>query len=269
MRPGTNIEQVRSAFDGIADSFDDTYENDTTREIRNVVYTTAAALVRAKSRLLDVNCGTGIDALIYARMGYTVVGCDLSQKMIEQATRKRDLLQLDNVTFTVASFENLEKLPRMKFDLVTSNFGGLNCVSDLSIAAREIAGVTAPGGFFLGVVMPPVSLWEILANALRGKWRQALRRLGNGAPATGFKGKSFTVFYHSHKKIQNAFRPWFEPCRIRGLNVISPPPHALRFSSRWTLFSRFLVRVDRFVAILPFFRILGDHTMIVLRRNPL
>ena len=40
--------------------------------------------------LLDIGCGTGRYALEFAKLGYTVLGFDLSSEMVERANRLRD-----------------------------------------------------------------------------------------------------------------------------------------------------------------------------------
>jgi len=261
------VNPVRSAFDAIAETFDDTFENAITKGIRERIHEMVLVLAPVGGRVLDINCGTGIDALAYAEAGFDVVGCDLSQEMVDRAEAKRARLGVAHAKFFQASFEHLGPLPFSDFNVVTSNFGGLNCIPDLSRAASEIARVTAPGAFFLAVVMPPVSLWEIISNSIRGQWARAFRRLRDGTPATGFHSSSFMVSYHAPGTFCSAFRPWFELHSLRGINVISPPPHAVRFASRWPRLTRFLNRIDGSAAALPVLRAMGDHYVVVLSRT--
>ena len=46
------------------------------------------SLIREKSKILDLGCGTGRDSCIFSAKGYSVTGIDLSRKMINYA-RKR------------------------------------------------------------------------------------------------------------------------------------------------------------------------------------
>lgn len=261
------MNRIRWAFDAIAETFDTTFENAITEDIRKRIHETVVALAPAGGRVLDINCGTGIDALAYAVAGFDVVGCDLSQEMVDRAEAKRANLGVTRMKFFQASFERIGPLPFSDFNVVTSNFGGLNCISDLSRVASEIARVTAPGAVFLAVVMPPVSLWEIVSNSIKGQWGRAFRRLRDGTPATGFHNNSFTVYYHAPRAFCLAFRPWFKLHTLRGINVISPPPHALRFASRWPRVTRFLNRIDKSIATLPVLRTMGDHYVVVLSRT--
>lgn len=98
--------------------------------------------------ILDVACGTGNYALALAKRGYTVLGIDLSEKMIELAAKKAEAEKV-NAMFAVADMRNLAELGRV--------FGGLFCIGNsLSHFADEkelragLAGmrrVLATGGY--------------------------------------------------------------------------------------------------------------------------
>src|SRR5262249_26127342 len=114
-----HTDQVLESFDSIADIFDEEFENDVTRRLRTQIYETVGGLVPAGSSVLDINCGTGIDAIALAGRGYKVSGIDLSPKMIERARRKADRHCVP-ASFQVSSFENLESIAESAFDLMLS-----------------------------------------------------------------------------------------------------------------------------------------------------
>ena len=58
--------------------------------------------MRPGDTVLDVCCGTGAQALFYARMGITSWGIDLEPRMIEFAERRRSNLHLSNTFFQTA-----------------------------------------------------------------------------------------------------------------------------------------------------------------------
>ncbi len=53
--------------------------------MRNLLWERYARLFRPGDAVLDVGCGTGIDALFLARSAVRVVGIDASPSMIAQA----------------------------------------------------------------------------------------------------------------------------------------------------------------------------------------
>src|SRR5690242_3488644 len=79
---------VLESFDNIAEIFDEEFENAITRRLRQQIYDTVGRLVPAGGSIIDINCGTGIDAIALAQKGYTVCGIDLSPKMVDRAKGK-------------------------------------------------------------------------------------------------------------------------------------------------------------------------------------
>jgi len=258
---------VLDAFNAVADRFDESYENAITRAIRDRLYDEISHLITAGSRVLDINCGTGIDALHLARRGYKVTGCDLSPNMILRAREKAAAAGLPDVKFHVVSFEELDRVLSTPFDLVLSNFGGLNCVADLRPAVRQVASLLKPCGAFLAVVMPPLSPWDVIASFSRGRFRPAFFRLGDNVQATGFPGKPFTVYYHSLKTLRRSCHEYFFFSHARGLNIITPPPHATSFSGRFPRLRSVLESIERPLASLPIIRSFGDHYVAAFRRR--
>lgn len=97
--------------------------------------------------VLDLGCGAGFDAAVAARLvGPTglVVGVDVTPEMVNRAWELSTLLPFRNLSFQVASAENLP-FPDQFFDVVTSN-GVFNLVIEKEKAAEEIFRVLKPGG---------------------------------------------------------------------------------------------------------------------------
>ena len=82
---------------------------------------------KKKLRVLEINCGTGIDADWLAKKGHFVIASDISSKMIEIAKNKYDH---SNLIFKQLDLQTIHtEIFKEKFDLLFSNFGGLNCLS--------------------------------------------------------------------------------------------------------------------------------------------
>ena len=266
--PELHAVSPSEAFDNVAAIFDETFENEITKHFREKIYHLVESLAGVGSSILDINCGTGIDALALVRRGYNVLGIDVAPKMIELANVKAVREKVSALKFLHGSFEQITDKTDNSYDLVLSNFGGLNCVERLASTANQVALVTKPGGYFVATVMPPVCLWDIVSGLARFNIHAAFRRLSKNAAATGFRGKTFTVYYHTLNQLLSAFSPWFEPKQVLGLNIISPPPHATTFLRQYKKLSRWLENCDRVFASMPGLRATGDHYLVVLRRKP-
>jgi ubiquinone/menaquinone biosynthesis C-methylase UbiE len=257
---------VAKAFDSLARQYDELFgDNAIIERLRKKLYSTIDFLVRPPAHILDINCGTGTDGLYLAGKGFTVVGVDLSARMIAEAARKSR--GFPNARFVEGSYEDLNHVESNRFDLVLSNFGGLNCTQNLPRVGAQVAAKLKPGGYFVAVIMPSFSLWETLAYGYRGRIKEAFRRMQPDGIETQFYGNRFVVYYFSPRKITRAFDPDFEIIETYSLNVFSPPPHAWKIAARFPTLTAISERIDDLISHVPLFRSIGDHNVIVLRKR--
>lgn len=149
----------------------------------------------AGERLLDIGCGTGYVAALYASGGADVTAVDIADRSVE-LTRKR--LAWKGLHGTVLT-ANAEDLPFSEgsFDVVTS-FGVLHHTPDTRKALQEVHRVLRPGGVthlmfyhrnsFAYRVLFPVK--RMLQPAWRGKTAQDQVNAVDGAANP--LGKVFT-----------------------------------------------------------------------------
>jgi len=95
------------------------------------------------ARLLDVGCGAGQLALIAARAGAKVTGCDISTNWLEKA-RARAAAEGLEITFEEGDAEALP-YQDAQFDVVTSLIGAMFAPRP-DLVATELARVCRPGG---------------------------------------------------------------------------------------------------------------------------
>ncbi len=265
--PFEDLDLVAHAFDDIAETFDNTLENEITVRLRKRVYGVIEALAPAGSTILDINCGTGIDLLHLAEKEYEVYGTDISPAMVSVSQAKMLNHGFSSERIQVCAFHMLSPSVTPVCALAFSNFGGLNCTPDLAGVGKAIASVVRPGGYFVGVLMPPFSLWESASFAVRLRWKQVFRRFRKKVPATGFGAKSFSVHYHSVHSMRSAFSADFEIKQVIGLSILSPTPQSLQFEQRHPILTRVLLRCDRMIESVPLLRTWGDHYIVVFRRR--
>ena len=78
-----------AAFDDLAASYDDTFtESVIGRLLRAAVWRRLDAQFRAGDRVLELNCGTGADAIHLAHTGVRVLATDVSEAMLDVTRRK-------------------------------------------------------------------------------------------------------------------------------------------------------------------------------------
>ena len=221
----------------------DDWQNPFLQIMRSQVYEHVSRFIHKPSRILELNAGTGIDALHFVKQGHRVHATDLSKGMIEQIRKKVEHFHLQNqLTVQQLPYDQLDKLSGQKFDFIFSNFGGLNCIDDLSKVTKNLSQILNPGGYVTWVIMPPVCVWEIL-GLLKGN-RNALRRFNKNGVVAHLEGKHFRVWYHSLRSIKKAFGRDFKLVLHEGLAALSPAPHAVDFPYNHPVLYKMLQRAD-------------------------
>jgi SAM-dependent methyltransferase len=210
------------AFDTAAEAYDGQFTR--TRigtAMRAAVWARCAARFRPGFRILEMNCGTGEDARWLASQGMTVLATDIAPRMIEVARGKLAVLpENDAVQFQTLAWEELNGLDAGLFDGMLSNFGGLNCVSDLKSAACALAGRLRPGATAILCIMGPHVPWEWLWFLARGRPAAAFRRLHRSREWSGI-----TIHYPSVTATVRACAPHFRLLRVGAIGALLPPPY--------------------------------------------
>src|SRR5215831_16929809 len=90
-----NSIPVSEAFSRQSSHYDaDDLQNPLLHDMRVQVYQHVSKFLNKPSRILELNSGTGIDALYFAQHGHLVHATDLSDGMIEQIKMKIDYFHL-------------------------------------------------------------------------------------------------------------------------------------------------------------------------------
>ena len=235
------------------------------RHMREQVYAHVKKNLNANANVLELNAGTGIDALKFVSWGHHVLATDLSDGMIAQINKKIEKYKLaGRLKSQQLSYQKLNTLNGQKFDFVFSNFGGLNCIRDLRTVTHHLPALLTQGAYVTWVIMPPVYLWE-LAGVFKGHGKKAFRRFSKNGVRSHLKGEYFDTYYHSLSEIKSAFGKEFKFISTEGLAAISPPPHRGDFPVNHPVFYRILNKLDGIVRpYFPFNR-WADHIIVTFQ----
>ena len=261
-RAGEAFSRQAKDFDTIDD------QSKIIKWMREHVYTHLKGLLPKPSYILELNAGTGIDACHMASLGHRVLATDISAKMLEQAQKKvLDRNLKDKVNLRQCSYTDLQTINESGFDLIFSNFGGLNCLDDLSKMTSEVPRLLKPGGQLVLVMITPFCIWETL-TALKGNFKLAFRRFKkNGAPSN-LEGVDFTTYYYWPREIKQSLGKDFKITNIQGLATFTPPPYFEdHFKRRPALLNR-LFRLDAGTSSWPILRLSGDHYIVTIQYHP-
>jgi ubiquinone/menaquinone biosynthesis C-methylase UbiE len=267
-QPRAALAQAALAFDQMAKEYDDVFTNSMIgRAQRDVVWNVLNRTFSPGDHILELNCGTGEDALFMARNGMSVTACDASEQMIQVACcRLHAEAPGSPITFKLVPTERILKLPRsMSYDGAFSNFSGLNCVADLKQTAGDLAILLPSGAPLLICLSTRFCVWEMLWFLIHGDFRKAFRRCSGHANA---KVGDYTVdvAYPTIHQLQELFSPSFILRSYRGVGVVVPPSYVETWIRKHPKLLRAFSAIDRQISTLPGFRIIGDHVLLHFER---
>jgi ubiquinone/menaquinone biosynthesis C-methylase UbiE len=192
-------------YDAFSKGYEQARGKNAPRGYHELLDTLEAELVArygAGKDVLEVGCGTGLVLERLSRFAASATGIDVSPGMLEVARSRGLTVELGSATELPFADE--------RFDVACS-FKVLAHVPDLTLALREMARVTRPGGFILAELYNP--------NSFRG----ALKRFGPKlAIARGVNEGDVFTRYHSPAQ-GRALTP--EGCRFvtaRGIRIVTP-----------------------------------------------
>jgi len=258
---------LAAPFDRMAADYDRSFTEGTIgQRVRAAVRRRLQAAFRPGERVLELNCGTGEDAVHLASRGIRVLATDVSTEMLAMARAKVERAGLAGlVEVTRMPIEDLARHPPTgSFDGVLSNFGGLNCVDDLPGVAAGLAAMTRPGARALLCVMGPAVPWEWGWYLAHGRPREATRRLRRAGAAW----HGLTIRYPSIGRMRRAFAPHFAQRRVSAIGALLPPTFAEPWAARHPRLLAALDHLERRAETtwpLPW---LADHFLIELERVP-
>lgn len=264
--------QETSIFESVARVYDSdfTYSNIGKAQRKRVWSYLSRYLPAGRSNILEINCGTGEDALFMANAGHRVLATDISPGMITVAEGKRIVAGQNDVLFQCASFLDLKKIiSSNNFDVIFSDFGGLNCISSVEMVrlAGELSGFLKPGGKLMLVVMGRKCFWERLFFRLRGEKEKIHRRASPNGVLTRIGNSSLLTWYYSPREISTLLGSHFLMRRVRPIGFFIPPSYLEPWFFERKLLLKFLCFLEIFVGSIGKLADRSDHYMIELEKR--
>ena len=246
------------AFDLHAGDYDDTWGADPVAiALRRRVQALMERWLPPGGRVLDLGCGTGVDAAWLTSKGHVVTAVDGSAAMVARATRATPGLRGLHLD---ASDPGL--LQGEVFDAAVLDFGVLNCL-DLRVTVASLARLLRPGGVALLVFMPRVHPAALLRDLARGRWSEARGRLAR-LQQVPVHGQPVRTQYLHPGEVVAALAPTFVLRDQRSLGALLPPPRSRLAHTRLL---GALNGLDTLCAGWPALRDLGDHVAVVAQRR--
>ena len=265
-----NEQEAAEAFSRQSLIFDSIYGSDTIiRYKRERVREHIVPFLSPGATLLELNCGTGEDAIYFARLGYQVHATDISTAMLDRLRKKIEGTGIEaKITTEECSFTQLNTLgSNGPFDMVYSNFGGLNCTGELGKVLESLGAIVKPGGMVTLVIISKFCLWETLLF-FRGKFKTAFRRFfSKQGRKAHVEGTYFKCWYYPPSFIRKKLAGQFNLVAVEGLCTLVPPSYIEGFAQKHPKLYNYLVRKENSLKRKWPWRNVGDYFIITLRKK--
>ncbi|HMA37094.1 MAG TPA: class I SAM-dependent methyltransferase [Chloroflexia bacterium] len=231
------------------------------------------------TRVLELGCGTGAEAIQLAARGVEIVATDAAPGMIALLAAKLApggpaaplAARITPLVLRAAEAGQLiERYGPAAFAGAYSSFGPLNCEPALAPVAAALATLVRPGGHVILSLINRYCLWETAWYLRAGRPALAARRWSGRSRATvraAWPETQIPIFYWTPGAVEQAFRPHFQTVRRLGLPWLLPPQYLDGLVRRAPHLFRRLARLDRRLAGTWPCYTLGDHFLLELVRQ--
>jgi len=265
----SNEQLSASAFTKQSVIFDDIYAANTIVTYkRDRVRAQVERYLNKESRILELNAGTGEDAVYFASKGHNVHATDISEGMQHELRNKVSNKRLDKkVTTEICSFTDLNNLNNKgPYDLIFSNFAGLNCTDKLEDVLKSFKTLLSNSGLVTLVILPPFCLWETLL-LFKGKFKTAFRRFsGKKGTNAHVEGVHFKCWYYKPSFVIDALND-YDVLDLEGLCTIVPPSYIEHFAEKHAGIYKKLVSAENKLKNKWPWKSIGDYYIITLRKK--
>ena len=263
---------MQQAFDTVAQSYDASFTHSVIGIAqRNVVwsYLESALSSNAELNILELNCGTGEDALWFAKKEHKVLATDISEKMLEITQEKIHEANLLSCVQTLQiDIRNIDSAGiKQKFDLVFSNFGGMNCISfeEMEKLPSEVKKILKPNGRLIMVVMPAFCLWETIYFLFKLNFKNAFRRYSNDGTIARPNGLEVRTFYYTPNQMKKIFEKYFDVINIKPDGFFIPPSYLEKFFAPKVKTFNLLKKIEKIFSNQRILAGFSDHYLIDLK----
>ncbi len=267
---------METAFDSVAEGYDNGFTNSVVGKAqRDLVWNYLEKILRNQpdAKVLELNCGTGEDARWMAEKGATVLATDVSSRMVQISKLKMDSSELQQkVVCRQMDVNNIDAVIGMdKFDIIFSNFGGLNCIEPEqfdNLLQYQLPSLLNKNGKMIFVVMPTFCLWESFYHTLLLKRKNIFRRFSNKPlEASIGSGETIQTWYYSPNWIKKHLPGNIELQSVKPIGFFVPPSYLNHFFSRRAGFFNILQRMEKKVSNLQLLASASDHYLIHLQKT--
>lgn len=252
-------------FDSYAINYDDHFTNSLIGKAqREQVRKHLSKVIKGNIKIvLEVNCGTGEDAQWFTKKGMKVLATDISEGMIEVAKQKTNKIEFQQLNCL-----DIGSLEPTTYDMVFSNFGGLNCLNanELIQFRNGCESIQNKGNRLAFVIMGTQCWWECMYFRLKKDKEKSTRRQNRKGVDTIINDQKFKTWYYSPEYFKELFGDDYECIATKPVGLFVPPSYLEPYFAK----RKFSLSVLRFFDRLFSFSFLSnfaDHYIIVFEKK--
>lgn len=261
--------QTTSNFDAAAQHYDTAFTYSTIGKLqRKRVYhwLNKIGFFNSSKHVFEINCGTGYDAIQFAKRGHNIIATDASAEMINRAKQR----EVTAATFYQLNIVDLKSDKAFKkAEVLFSNFGGLNCLDEreLSTFLKDISTVQQKGNLFVGVVMAKQCFMEDLYHLLKFSFSKIGRRNNSTGTLVNVDGALVPTFYYSPKEIASLLSSNYSIKLIKPVALFLPPSYLEPFFKKHDILLRLLHKLEQVFSRFSHLAKFADHFILIAEKR--
>lgn len=219
--------------------------------------------------ILEINCGTGEDALWFAKQGHQIIATDLSDEMIAVANKKKEnSLNVANISFEVCAFDQLKnKFQNQQFDLIFSNFAGLNCIDKNALLAlnNDFEKLLKPNGKLVMVLLGKKCFLERFYFLLKLDFKNVNRRKKKASAYLSNQNYQ-DIWYYNFQEIESVFSH-FKLENKKPIGFLIPPSYLENNVKKHPFIIKIFNYFDTVFSKISWLSNYGDHIILQLEKK--
>jgi len=265
-------QSIAEAFDSASEEYDFTISHNYINTwIRERSVSELLRLVNRDDTLVEIGCGTGVEALDIARHVSRIIATDISDKMIEilkqKIQAKKAFDKIIPLKLRAADISKVkDALEGSKAQAAYSFNGALNCEPDLEHFVEGLASVLVPGGYFACSVRNSLCIGEAVAHAAVLQFEKMAPRKRR-AVMVSVGGIDIPAFYYSPLAFARFFERRFKLRRMIGLPAFMPPAYLSDYYVRFKRIASLLEKLEFGLGDRVPFNLMGDQTLFIFQNR--
>src|SRR2546427_6114118 len=225
---------LERGFDDLAPTYDkDIAANEVTIRMRKIFRKALLEAFHPGRRVIEIGCGTGIDALWLAEQGIDVVATDISQRIVDRVTEKARAMALGSkLICRKLAAKDIGLLGKEfgfeSFDGAYSHAGALNMEPELARVPGQLGPLLRESSPFVCSVINRTSLFEIVFYLSVLRPRKAFRRLGDPVPIPISRSGPLQRYvvpsrFYTPRETRRLFEEHFVLKKLQAMELFLPP----------------------------------------------